>query len=72
MCGGAWSTPGAVYVLDICTVGCLACTLYKRGVALVKFQTFLIFYGVMEHICIIRDMYALTRDKYKILLHDKT
>ena len=28
------------YVLAICIVGCLARTWYKRGVALIKFQTF--------------------------------
>ena len=26
MCFGAWRAPGAVYVLAICIVGCLACT----------------------------------------------
>ena len=41
------------YVLAICVVGCLARTWCKRGVALVKFQTFLISYGVTGHICIL-------------------
>ena len=52
-----------VCVLAICIVGYLAYTLCKRGVALVKFQTFPISYGVMGHICILRDMYALACDK---------
>ena len=41
------------YVLAICIVGCLVCTWCKRGVALVKFQTFPISYGVTGHICIL-------------------
>ena len=41
------------YVLAICIVGCLACTWCKRGVALVKFKTFPISYGVTGHICIL-------------------
>ena len=40
---------GAVDVLAICIVGCLVHIWCKRGVALVKFQTFPISYGVMEH-----------------------
>ena len=60
---GARSSPGAVYVLAICIVGCLVRNLWMRGVALVKFQTFPISYGVLGHICILRDMYLLTRDK---------
>ena len=56
------------YVLAICIVGCLACTWCKRGVALVKFQNFPISYGVMGHICILWDMYALTRKKVNYVL----
>ena len=41
------------YVLAICIVGCLARTWCKMGVALVKFQTFPISYGVTGHICIL-------------------
>ena len=41
------------YVLAICIVGCLAHTWCQRGVALVKFQTFSISYGVTGHICIL-------------------
>ena len=58
---GARSVPGAIYVLAICIVGCLAHTWCKRGVALVKFQTFPISYGVTYmyfggHICILRGI----------------
>ena len=41
------------YVLAICIVGCLAHTWCEMGVALVKFQTFPISYGVTGHICIL-------------------
>ena len=58
---GAWSSPSAVYVLAIlCIVGCLVCIWCKRGVVLVKFQTFPISYGVTGHKYILWDMYALT------------
>ena len=51
---GARSAPGAVYVLAICMMGCLACTWCKKRVAFVKFQTFPISYGVhfVGHVCI--------------------
>ena len=59
--GGAWRPPGKasacctrrmcwLYVLALCKVGCLGRTRCKRGVALVKFQTFPISYGVTGHI----------------------
>ena len=59
--GGAWRPPGKVsacctrrmcwlYVLALCKVGCLGRTRCKRGVALVKFQTFPISYGVTGRI----------------------
>ena len=59
--GGAWRPPGKasasctrhmcwLYVLAICIVGCLGHTRCKRGVALVKFQTFPISYGVTGRI----------------------
>ena len=41
------------YVLAKCEVGCLTCTWCKRGVALVKFQTIPISYGVTGHIYIL-------------------
>ena len=41
------------YVLVICVMLCLVCTWCKRGVGLVKFQTFPISYGVTGHICIL-------------------
>ena len=41
------------YMLAICIVGCLARTWCKRGVVLVKFQTFPISYGVTGYICIL-------------------
>ena len=59
--GGAWRPPGKasacctrrmcwLYVLVLCKVGCLGRTRCKRGVALVKFQTFPISYGVTGRI----------------------
>ena len=42
-----------IYIFAICEVGCLACTWCKRGVALVKFQTFPISYGVTGRECVI-------------------
>ena len=41
-----------IYVLAIYEVGCLARTWYKRGVTIVKFETFLIPYAVMVHECL--------------------
>ena len=38
------------YMLALCKVGCLGRTRCKRGVALVKFQTFPISYGVTGRI----------------------
>ena len=66
--GGAWHPPGKAsacytrrtYVLAICKVGYLGCTRCKRGVALVKFQTFPISYVVTGHIY--RPMTKLTRE----------
>ena len=52
-----WSAPGAVYILAICRVGCLLYTWCRRGVALVKFQTFPTSSG---RECV---MYELTRDE---------
>ena len=59
--GGAWCPPGKasacctrrmcwLYVLALCKVGYLGHTRCKRGVALVKFQTFPISYGVTGRI----------------------
>ena len=47
LCIVVLGTRGAVYVLPIFIVGCLAHTWCKRGVTLVKFKTFPIFYGIM-------------------------
>ena len=53
----------ACCTVAICEVGCLARTSCKRGVALVKFQTFSISCGVTGHVCSLRDMYAWTPTK---------
>ena len=48
----------ACCTVAICEVGCLARTRCKRGMALVKFQTFPISCGVTGHVCSLWDMYA--------------
>ena len=56
MCCGTWVLSvlaALVYMLAICEVGYLASTWCKRGVALVKFQTCPISYGVTGCECVI-------------------
>ena len=52
-----------ICVLVICEVGCLARTWYKRGVAIIKFQMFLILYAVTVCECLLWELYALARNK---------
>ena len=54
-----------IHMLALCRVGCLLC---KKRVALAKFQTFPISYGVTGHVCILWGMYALTLDKVNLTI----